>query len=655
MLRGEILMKKRNLQKKIAFVFTAFCLTIPALVYAEDNSEFMLDPVVVTALRHETSDLNTPASIKVYTKEQLAATGAASLIEALKFTEGVSYYSLGPGGQSYGGMTSKLVMRGIESGTLVLLNGIPINLNGKYNLEDIPVSQVERVEIVKGAGSVLYGSEAMGGVINIITKQTRENSISVAAGNSGVQDHGFSMQEGKAGFSFNYQKMGESDQISSPSSDSKMPATGGSVNLYTALGESEKKAFSWNYKFDDHLTLTHMYTNNDYAFLRKQAGTDILFKTSAYDDTKNFVQLDYTQGNWKSKVFLNNQDLDYNGVEYPRANKPEWGKTNNRVWGLDTQKAWNSDNGNVLAGINYQRESYEDIGVKLDGKYSTRNLAAYTTGPYARDHFSTYMQWDKPISLSTRLILSAREDVLHSEVGKNFNEFSPQFQTLTKIDEHSMWYTNIGKTFKMPTFTQMYAYSDLTASNPGLKPETGYNYEVGWKKAEDSHSLKVAVFHTTVTDQITWNNIGTTAAPQYQAQNSDFRNTGIEVSYENQLSPKFTYSIGGTYSNPEEQDGDLWQRIYGRIQLSGALTYTAGKTGATLSAQYLGNRVDSTLQTARKAMLPVTLAVKHRYDEDHMLTFTVENLLDRQDITSHSTTEYYTLPRTYKIGMVVNF
>ncbi len=165
-----IIVKKRNLHKKLTLALTAFYLTVPAFAAAEVNSEFTMDPVVVTALRHETSELNTPASISVYTKEQLAATGAASLIEALKYTEGMSYYSLGPGGQSYGGMTSKLVMRGVESGTLVLVNGIPVNLNGKYNLEDIPVSQVEKVEILKGAGSVLYGSEAFGGVINIITK-----------------------------------------------------------------------------------------------------------------------------------------------------------------------------------------------------------------------------------------------------------------------------------------------------------------------------------------------------------------------------------------------------------------------------------------------------------------------------------------------------
>ena len=648
-------MEKGYLHNKVSIALAAFCLTVPAFVSAAVNSEFEMDPLVVTALRHETSDLHTPASVKVYTKEELAATGAGSVIEALKYTEGMSYYSLGPGGQSYGGMTSKLVMRGVESGTLVLVNGIPVNLNGKYNLEDIPVSQVEKVEIVKGAGAVLYGSEAFGGVINIITKETRENSAAIAGGNFGVQDHSMSIQAGKVGFSFNYQKMGETDQISSPSTDSKMPAIAGSVNLYTALGASEKKSFSWNYKFNDNLTLTHMYTNNDYSFLRSEAGTNTLFKTSAYDDTKNFVQLDYTKGSWKSKLFLNNQDLNYNGVEMPRRNKPEWGKTNNKVWGVDTQKSWSFTDSNVLAGINYQRESYQDNGEKLDGKYAARKLGTYNTGPYARDHFSTYIQWDKAVSPRTNLIISAREDMLKSEVGKSFQEFCPQIQTLTKIDEHSMWYTNIGKAFKMPTFSQMYAYSDLTASNPGLKPETGYNYEIGWKKAKDSQALKLALFHTTVADQISWKNVGTAATPQYQAQNSDFRNTGIEVSYENRLSPKFSYALGGSYSNPEEQDGGVWKRTYGRVQLSGSLKYTVGKTDATLSAQYIGDRVNSSNQDNRKPMLPVTLHINHHYDENRTLTFTVDNLLDRKDITSHSTTEYYTLPRSYKLGMTMKF
>ena len=72
-----------------------------------------------------------------------------------------------------GAMTNEVNVRGLKGGALVLMNGNPIAWRGKYNLDQIPASQIERIEIVKGSGSVLYGSEAVAGVINIITKKEK--------------------------------------------------------------------------------------------------------------------------------------------------------------------------------------------------------------------------------------------------------------------------------------------------------------------------------------------------------------------------------------------------------------------------------------------------------------------------------------------------
>ena len=70
-----------------------------------------------------------------------------------------------------GGMSAKILIRGNDKGTLVMIDGAPINMNNVYFLNTLPVEAVERIEIVKGASSVLYGSEASSGVINIITKK----------------------------------------------------------------------------------------------------------------------------------------------------------------------------------------------------------------------------------------------------------------------------------------------------------------------------------------------------------------------------------------------------------------------------------------------------------------------------------------------------
>ena len=82
-------------------------------------------------------------------------------------------------------MNAKILMRGANKGTVVMIDGMPANINESYYLDSIPVESIARVEIVKGAASTLYGSEASTGVINIITKQSQQISASAGYGSRG--------------------------------------------------------------------------------------------------------------------------------------------------------------------------------------------------------------------------------------------------------------------------------------------------------------------------------------------------------------------------------------------------------------------------------------------------------------------------------------
>ena len=166
----------------------------PAL--AQEKTEYNLDPVIVTAMREQSTDLKTPAYVNVYDQEKLKATGATNLLDALKYTEGITYDGYGAQGHLYSSMTAKAVIRGMDRGTVVLVDGVPTNLAGYYALEHIPLSNIERVEIVKGASSVLYGTAAMGGVINIITKKKVENRIELEQGSFGINRQTLSLQAG---------------------------------------------------------------------------------------------------------------------------------------------------------------------------------------------------------------------------------------------------------------------------------------------------------------------------------------------------------------------------------------------------------------------------------------------------------------------------
>ena len=139
----------------------------------------------VTAQGYEKPTLDTPADATVYTAEELKKTGAQDVISALKFKNGVHFTNMGPDGQTWITGNAGMNLRGIENGTLVLIDGVPASFNNVSHLDMMSLDAVERVEVVKGGGSVLYGSEAFGGTINVITKERYKNTVRVAAGDRG--------------------------------------------------------------------------------------------------------------------------------------------------------------------------------------------------------------------------------------------------------------------------------------------------------------------------------------------------------------------------------------------------------------------------------------------------------------------------------------
>lgn len=99
------------------------------------DAVYSLNPVVVTATRYEKSDADIPAATQTFTEEQIEQTGADNLQVALQYLDGVIDDGMGPNGTSVSSMTTKNVIRGVSNGTVVMINGTPINWRTNYNLE----------------------------------------------------------------------------------------------------------------------------------------------------------------------------------------------------------------------------------------------------------------------------------------------------------------------------------------------------------------------------------------------------------------------------------------------------------------------------------------------------------------------------------------
>lgn len=216
LIRGELSPAKRT----PAILATALAILVsfpPTTPAAEEASQ--LDAVTVTAERFPVKEKDSPRFVTVITSEELKESGANNLVDALNRVGGFSYKAFGPLGISHGGMNSTLSIRGVKDGELILVNGVPIQgvAGHAYDLDAIPVEQIERIEILKGAGSTLYGADAMSGVINIITKRTGEKTSVTGAvefGNESWHHHRLSATLPGLNVGFVYQHLGRQEEIS---------------------------------------------------------------------------------------------------------------------------------------------------------------------------------------------------------------------------------------------------------------------------------------------------------------------------------------------------------------------------------------------------------------------------------------------------------
>lgn len=621
---------QRDVTKKIIAALAVGFMVMPN-VQAEENKDFSLDPVIVTALRSESRELDTPANVTVKTGEELKATGAKTVIDALQFVEGINIYSQNPHGQSAGRMSSDLVMRGIKKGTLIMINGAPINMNGMFQLDNVLLENVEKIEVVRGPGAVMYGSDASGGVINIITKKKMNNSITLSSGNKGQQNYNLNLQIGKLAVSSSFVDTGEVMNLT------KTVAINPANSTYDNFLGGEKQSFNATYQFDDKMTLYYTHTEDDLNKERRNQMTNKL--TSLYNDQENLdrVNFQYKDKNWKAMLYGTFRDLDYTTTTVSTGKYSSLVNLKTAKYGLDANKSWDNQQIHYLTGITLEQEKY---------KNTDRLTPTKTKGPYDRIVMSVYTQGTKEFNEKHKLILGFRGQNAKTESGDEYNQFLPQVQYNKKIGLDSSWFVNMGKSFRLPTLTELHTGTTSNfRSNPNLKPESGWTYETGWKKESQAGILKTTFFVMNIDDHIDMDSSDT-----YQ-NFSKFKNEGIEVSWQQKLSDKYSYTIGSSYGNPRElNDQGQWERAYSRIQANMTICYTLDKLTANLAANYTADRSNKAPNA-----LPVSLMVNYQLKPQTAVFATVRNVLNRNDVTTNSSNNYYGSPRTVEFGVKHSF
>lgn len=629
------------------------------------DAVYSLNPVVVTATRYEKSDAEIPAATQTFTEEQIEQTGADNLQVALQYLDGVIDAGMGPNGTSVSSMTTKNVIRGVSNGTVVMINGTPINWRTNYNLENIPTSAVERVEVVRG-GAVLYGSQATGGVINIITKKTLPNEVKVGLGNKGRQEYAVTANAGDLSIAYTYNKWGKLGYVSSSDSSIKPDKTRVPVEMKQRFFGSEKNDFLATYKLNDHADFLYNHNESASRWAYTYTGiTDPDYEDMndhpryirRYENDKDFLQFNFHGLDGISgHVFYNYNTLKTHGTDYYSSTGKKYaapkavrGQEKNKTYGYDVQKVWDGNpDQTFLIGTSLVRETFEN-----------------ETSDTGRNIISAFGSWERNLTAKDVLTLSGRGTWTTGGI-QNFHNFSGQAQYLHKLDNTQSLYASVGQSFVLPTFSQMYSREQAGGisniiGNPDLKPQKGLHYEAGWKKEETNRQYKVALFTEKIDDNISYS--GTSG--RWYAINEDFKNHGIEASIRGQEDNGFTWHAGLTWQDPKSKQTTektsakrYWDRSYGRILLTGGVGYEKEKWTTALNFSYLADRVQSPLAAHSHSVKPyllTSMTVKYSPNKSSDIMLAIDNLLNRKDIVSHTTSDYYATPRNFILSYRYKF
>ena len=619
--------KKWTLAVLAAFAGASFVGTAYAAeqMAAEQTETHALTDTVVTAQRRAKRDLDTPATTTIITAKEIEKAGYRNVFEAIDQQVGSTSTSYGEAGQDFGFAAGRITLRGYDRGTLVMVNGVPMNLKNYPSTENIPANMVERIEIVKGAASTLYGAEAMGGVVNIILKKPT------------AQESEFKLSQTVG----NYFKKSEATYVGdrvivdvSREWSKDLPHSNGfGINKISYVdwwvGKGKKSRVGIIAQLTDELSLNYNYMEGDIT----RGGTQ-------YRKTGNRLVPTGTRYNYRYDDFRHTASLVYQGKEngihavlgynYRKVdgynNLTHMPQDSNATMDgqiLDVQKNWKFGKDSMVLGYSYKREAI-DLPEKKRSAVRTGN--------------SLYASYSKQFTPKFNVTLGLRGEFINDPV-KDQNVFMPQFQTNYQFDRNTAWYINIGKAFQMPTVDDSFSY---TRYNPaGLKPEEGWTYETGLKMHRGNDTWKAAVYHMNMKNKIGWARDSATQE-NYPVNKGNFKNTGVEVEYTKRFNNVWRLTLGGSISNPEVQDPSTrakkWVQDAGRLEGLVRLDYQMAKWQGNLNLKYLGDREYVAQRFGAAQDVPdkiqLNMNVIYTAGKDDVVSLGIYNLLNRENYSN---------------------
>lgn len=445
------------MKKTTVFLFVSLSLTAGA-VAAES-----LGPVVVTATRAETPAEHVIANVEVIEAAELERQPAADLGDVLRTRAGIEVARLGGAGQQ-----TSLFLRGTESNhVLVLVDGLRINPGtiGSAAIQNIAPELVERIEVVKGPRSALYGSDAVGGVINVITRRGRDAGLRAQAGfgdydtMSASLAGGFGGPERDLSFGISWLDSAGFPTRSGDTTDRGYEHLSLAASARAQVAGVELGLRGW------HAAGTSEYSD----FFVTPVDQD--FENSAFAASAAFEPAD----SWESRVTIGHA-LD----EIAQNQSPDFLRT--RRWSLDWQNdAAISGRQRLTAGVLWQDEEAdaESFGLPYDAATTTAQFYLQDQAQFGRHRLLAAAAWTDHEAFGGHATWNA-------EYG-----YEPW--------EGGLVTAAAGTAFRAPDATDLYGFG----GNPDLEPEESRSYELAFRqRLNGRHSLSLSLFRNEIDELI---------------------------------------------------------------------------------------------------------------------------------------------------------
>ncbi len=642
-------------------IFIAAAVLFSSQLYAQKDSTKNLDEVVMTATRYPIKQSLTGKVVTVISKEQLEKSKGKTMGEVLNTQAGiiVNGYSNTPG------TNQDVYVRGAAAGkTLILLDGVPVydasGISGAFDLNFISIDQVERVEILKGSQSTLYGSDAIAAVINIISKKGGSKKINanatLAAGTYGTfrGDVGVGGTISKTNYNVQYSKIyskGFSTAIDQ-AGNKGFDKDGIDENVFRA-GINEKMNDKIGLRFNTQLS--NYKTDADAGPFKDDADYTIATKNSLvsfgadYTLGKSVLHFNYNHNTTK-RTYLDDSSSRGGFAYYSKGEYT--GKSHFVELYSNIGVTKNID---VLVGVDYRNQLTDQnyFSVSMFGPYSSTPLSDDSVKV---NQFGAYASFVLKDLKGFNLELGGR----YNNFNKYGDVFTFSFNPSYVIKNCFKIFGNISSGFKAPSLYQV--YSEYRNPYTELEPEKSLSIEGGVQYYKNNVNLKVVYFSRNIKDNILFYSAGAPTYASYYINGDKQKDKGLELEAsvdfgKADITANYVNLDGSVKTKIASKDTsffNLYRRPRQAINLNVGIDVCKG-LNVNLGVQSISNRYESVYMS-----VPIEMPAYYTWNlyATYIITKNVKLFGDIKNITDEKYSEirgYNNRRVNFMAGVNVNF